>query len=185
MPFTFTPTELKDVIVVEPAAFPDDRGFFMETYKRSAFAEAGMPEFVQDNYSRSSRDVLRGLHYQKDPHAQGKLVGVISGAILDVAVDIRKGSPTYGDWVGVELTAENRKRLYVPPGFAHGFYVESDWADVMYKTTAEYAPEVDRGIAWNDPAIGVVWPTDDPDLSDKDRDHPLLDDADNNFVYVA
>lgn len=157
----------------------------METYKASDFSQAGIPDFVQDNYSYSVKGVLRGLHYQKDPHAQGKLVGVIAGEIYDVAVDIRQESPTYGQWVGVSLSGENRLRLYIPPGFAHGFYVFSEFVHVVYKTTAEYSPEADRGIAWDDPSIGIDWPTTDPDLSEKDSGQPHLADADNDFVYPS
>lgn len=185
MPFTFTPLEIPDVILVEARAFPDDRGFFMETYKQSDFEKNGIPwNFVQDNYSHSSqRGVLRGLHYQKDPKAQGKLVLAIRGEIFDVAVDIRKGSPTYGKWVGVELSADNRRMLYVPVGFAHGFVVLSSEADVTYRVTEEYAPEADRGILWSDPDLAITWPIDSPLLSPKDEAMPLLKDADNNFQF--
>lgn len=158
----------------------------MEVYKRSDFAAAGIPEhFVQDNHSRSAKGVLRGLHYQKEPQAQGKLVRCLFGAVFDVAVDIRKGSPSYGKWFGAELTGENRKMLYVPPGFAHGFLTLSDTADVLYKCTAEYAPRHDRGIIWNDPDIGIRWSITAPVLSGKDIEHPRLRDADNDFVYRA
>jgi dTDP-4-dehydrorhamnose 3,5-epimerase len=138
---------------------------------------------VQDNYSRSAKGVLRGLHYQKAPKAQGKLVMAMQGSIYDIAVDIRKGSPFYGKWTGVELSAENRLMFYVPPGFAHGFQVLSDTADVMYKCTDEYSPAEDRGIIWNDPDINIAWPLNDPVLSGKDKVHPLLREADNNFSY--
>jgi dTDP-4-dehydrorhamnose 3,5-epimerase len=159
MPFCFTRLQLPEVVLVEATAWSDDRGFFVEMYKRSEFAAHGIPQaFVQDNYSHSSRGVLRGLHYQKDPRAQGKLVSVVNGQIFDVAVDIRRGSPTYGRWVGVTLSAAPFRLLYVPAGFAHGFCVLSQEADVLYKVTDEYAPELDRGILWNDPAIGVDWP---------------------------
>jgi dTDP-4-dehydrorhamnose 3,5-epimerase len=185
MPFSFQPLKIPEVILVEAKAFPDDRGFFMETYKQSDFAQNGIPwNFVQDNYSRSSqRGVLRGLHYQMDPKAQGKLVLPIHGEIFDVAVDIRKGSRTYGEWVGVELSEENHRMLYIPAGFAHGFIVLSSEADVTYRVTAEYAPEVDRGILWNDPELGITWPIDNPLLSPKDEAQPLLKDADNNFEF--
>lgn len=187
MPFSFQPLEIPDVILVETKAFPDDRGFFMETYKRSEFEQNGIPwDFVQDNYSHSSpRGVLRGLHYQKDPKAQGKLVLAIRGEIFDVAVDVRRGSPTYGEWVGIELSDENHRMLYVPAGFAHGFLVLSPEADVVYRATAEYAPEVDRGIAWNDPELAITWPIDDPLLSPRDQALPLFKDADNNFEFVG
>ena len=182
MPFKFTRLEIDAVILVEPQLFGDDRGFFLEFYKRSDFVRGGIPEhFVQDNHSRSTKGVLRGLHYQKDPRAQGKLVRCIEGSIWDVAVDIRQGSPTFGRWVARELTAENRQMLYVPPGFAHGFLTLSDRADVLYKCTDEYAPAEDRGIIWNDPDIAIPWKIDDPVLSGKDTTHPRLRDADNNF----
>lgn len=156
----------------------------METFKYSDFAMMGMKEyFVQGNYSRSLYGVLRGLHYQKNPCAQGKLVQCINGKIFDVAVDIRKGSPTYGSCVSVELSGDNNHMLYVPPGFAHGFVVLSESADVIYKCTREYSPEDDRGIIWNDPYINIQWPVKDPVLSEKDSKHPLLKDADNNFEY--
>jgi len=183
MPFTFKRLSIPDVQLIEPRVFPDGRGFFLETYKYSDFKQAGIPEyFTQDNYSRSEKGVLRGLHYQKHPHGQGKLVRCVKGSIFDVAVDIRKGSPTYGTWVGAELTEENNHLLYVPDGFAHGFQVLSDFAEVLYKCTTEYYPAADRGIIWNDPAIAIQWPLADPLLSKKDTVHPLLKDADNNFA---
>jgi dTDP-4-dehydrorhamnose 3,5-epimerase len=182
MPFIFTPLEIPGVSLVEAKKFGDDRGFFMETYKHSDFANAGIREhFVQDNLSRSVRGVLRGLHYQKNPHAQGKLVRCLQGRIFDAAVDIRIGSATYGRWVGAELSGDNDLMLYVPAGFAHGFLVLSETAEVMYKCTEEYAPEDDRGILWNDPEVNIAWPVTEPVLSGKDRTHPLLKDADNNF----
>lgn len=186
MPFTFQPLkELPDVVIVEPKAFGDDRGWFMETYKRSDFVANGIRvEFCQDNHSRSTdKGVLRGLHYQKDPAAQGKLVRCILGAIYDVAVDIRKGSPTYGRWVGVELAAESRKMIWVPAGFAHGFCTLTDVSEVAYKATAEYSGAHDRGIRWNDPAVGVKWPVKTPLLSPKDAQAPILADADNDFQW--
>jgi len=161
MPFTFTRLAIPDVVLIEPRVFPDERGFFMESYKYSEFAAFGIKEhFVQDNHSRSKKGVLRGLHYQRPPKAQGKLVRVVVGEIFDVGVDIRlaraiekdgsiaraKGSPTYGKWVGERLSAENKRMLYIPPGFAHGFCVLSEEAEVLYKTTEEYAPEYDAGI---------------------------------------
>ncbi len=184
MPFTFTPLAVSDVLLIEPHVFGDERGFFLETYKHSAFASAGIPRhFVQINHSRSVRNVLRGLHYQKAPAAQGKLVMVMNGAIFDVAVDIRKGSPTYGQWVGEKLSADNHRLLYIPPGFAHGFCVLSEMADVLYQVTAEYSPDHDSGILWNDPDIGIEWPITHPQLSAKDGQQPRLRAADNNFVY--
>lgn len=176
-----TPTAIADVVVIEPKVFGDARGFFMESFNQQAFNEATGTcfDFVQDNHSRSSRGVLRGLHYQLPPHAQGKLVRVTSGAVFDVAADIRQGSATFGKWVGTELTADNHKQLWIPPGFAHGFVVLSETADFLYKTTAYYAPQSDRGVLWNDPQIGIEWPDLGMDflLSDKDIRQPLLKDA--------
>lgn len=173
-------TSLPDVLILEPKVFGDERGFFMESFHAQRFAElTGCRDLmVQDNHSRSVRGVLRGLHYQLPPQAQGKLVRVTAGEIFDVAVDIRRGSPHFGQWVGVSLSAENQRQLWVPPGFAHGFYVTSDTADVVYKVTAYYSPTHDRGIRWNDPAIGIDWPLDAaPQLSAKDEKAPLLRDA--------
>ncbi|MBN1874925.1 MAG: dTDP-4-dehydrorhamnose 3,5-epimerase [Anaerolineae bacterium] len=184
MPFTFTRLEIPDVVLIEPRVFSDDRGFFLETYKLSAFAEMGIPEaFVQNNHSHSTYGVLRGLHYQQPPRAQGKLVMVLYGEVFDVAVDIRCGSPTYGRWVGEVLSAENHRLLYLPPGFAHGFCVLSEVADVFYQVTAEYSSEHDRGILWNDGDIGIAWPLQSPLLSAKDLCQPPLRKADNGFVY--
>jgi dTDP-4-dehydrorhamnose 3,5-epimerase len=186
MPFHFKRLGIPEIILIEPKTFKDPRGFFMETFKYSDFARADINEnFVQDNYSRSSQGVLRGLHYQKNPNAQGKLVQCLRGEIFDVAVDIRKGSPTFGHWVSVELSEENNLILYVPPAFAHGFVVVSESADVIYKCTREYSPQDDRGIIWNDPDINIQWPVKDPVLSEKDCRHPLLRDADNNFEYPS
>ena len=169
MPFQFQRLAIRDVILVEARSFQDDRGFFLETYKRSAFVENGIPDtFVQDNFSHSVRGVLRGLHYQRHPKAQGKLVGVVHGEVFDVAVDIRKGSPTFGQWVGVRLAADRHQMLYIPAGFAHGFCVLSEEADFFYLVTAEYAQELDSGILWNDPDIGIEWPISDPMLSSRD-----------------
>ena len=182
MPFVFRRLVIPDVILIEPKLFGDQRGFFLEFYKHTEFVRAGIPEhFVQDNHSKSAKGVLRGLHYQKNPHAQGKLVRCLNGKIFDVAVDIRKGSPRYGKWVSAELTGENSHMLYVPPGFAHGFMVLSDSAEVIYKCTEEYSPADDRGIIWNDPDIGITWPVSAPVLSEKDEIHPRLREADNNF----
>jgi dTDP-4-dehydrorhamnose 3,5-epimerase len=183
MPFEFQRLAIPDIILVEAQIFGDDRGFFVETYKRSDFAAHGIPDaFVQCNRSHSVRGVLRGLHYQKHPRAQGKLVMALQGEVFDVAVDIRRGSPTYGRWIGEVLSAENGRMLYVPVGFAHGFCVLSDKADVLYMVTDEYAPECDRGILWNDPDIGVEWPIAEPLLSPKDAQLPPLRQADNDFV---
>lgn len=185
MPFTFTPLSIPEVILVEPRVFADDRGFFLETYQYADFVAAGIPDrFVQINHSHSIQGVLRGLHYQKLPAAQGKLLRVARGAIFDVAVDIRQGSPTYRHWVGQTLSAENHLMLYVPPGFAHGFCVLSEETDLIYQVTAEYSVAHERGILWNDPAIGIAWPVSAPLLSPRDVQPPCLKDADNNFVYI-
>lgn len=165
-----TRTAIPEVLIIEPKVFGDARGFFYESFNQKAFNEAtGLAlNFVQDNHSRSARGVLRGLHYQIQ-QPQGKLVRVVRGAVFDVAVDIRKSSPTFGKWVGVELSEENQRQMWVPPGFAHGFVVTSDSADFLYKTTDYYAPEHERCIAWNDPTVGVQWPADAvPQLSAKD-----------------
>ncbi|HEX9021823.1 MAG TPA: dTDP-4-dehydrorhamnose 3,5-epimerase [Nitrospirota bacterium] len=183
MPFEFKAIEIPGPVLIRPRVFGDDRGFFLELYKHSDFAQAGIREhLVQDNYSQSAKGVLRGLHYQKNPRAQGKLVVCLKGRIFDVAVDIRRGSVHYGKWAGVELSEENRLMLYVPPGFAHGFEVLSETAEVLYKCTDEYSPPDDRGVIWNDPGIGIAWPLPDPVLSGKDKVHPLLRDADNNYT---
>lgn len=184
MNLVFEPQSIAEVILVKPRVFKDDRGFFLETYKRSAYSQGGIGEiFVQDNRSRSSKHTLRGLHYQKSPMAQGKLVSVVRGEIIDVAVDIRKGSASYGKWVSALLNDENQHQLYVPVGFAHGFCVLSEVADVSYKTTAEYSAEHDRGILWNDPALAIDWQVEKPLLSPKDQKQPLLEAADNSFVF--
>lgn len=184
MSFRFVPLEIPDVIRVEPAVHRDDRGFFLETWRRSAFGDAGIDvEFVQDNRARSSRGVLRGLHYQLPPAAQGKLVGVSRGEVFDVAVDLRRGSPTFGRWVGARLRAEDQHLIWVPAGFAHGYCVLSEVADLAYKVTAEYAPDLDRGIRWDDPDVGVRWPVDEPILSEKDRALPLLAEAEIPFRH--
>lgn len=184
MPFQFKRLEIPDLILVIPKVFRDDRGFFLETYKRSDFVKFGIKEqFNQDNHSFSRKGVLRGLHYQLNPKAQGKLVRCLKGKIFDVAVDIRKGSPTFGKWVGVELSEDNFHMLYIPPGFAHGFVVLSEEAHVLYKVTNEYSPEHDRGIIWNDPTININWPISNPILSDKDRKWPTLEEAEINFYY--
>lgn len=171
-------TRLPDVVLLEPKVFGDARGFFMESWNRQTFADLGFNlDFVQDNHSRSARGVLRGLHYQLN-QPQGKLVRVTSGAVFDVAVDLRRGSPHFGKWTGHELSAENQHMLWVPPGFGHGFLVLSESADFLYKTTAYYAPQWDRGIRWDDPEIGVQWPLElAPKLSAKDQVLPLLRDA--------
>jgi dTDP-4-dehydrorhamnose 3,5-epimerase len=186
VPFKFTRLDVPDLVLVDPTSFDDERGSFRETYKHSDFVQTGIPaHFVQDNYSRSIRNVLRGLHYQLDPKAQGKLVTCLRGAILDIAVDIRKGSPSFGRWIGRELTGQNKLMLYVPAGFAHGFLTLSETAEVLYKCTEEYSPSHDRGIIWNDPQLNIAWGVDAPLLSDKDRGHPHLRDAENNFRYSS
>lgn len=180
--FNFERLAIPDVVLIKPDIFSDKRGFFLELYKYSSFSDFGIKEhFIQDNLSYSIKNVLRGLHYQKNPKAQGKLVKCLYGSIFDVAVDIRKGSSTYGKWVGIELSSENNYMLYIPQGFAHGFVVISNNATVIYKCTEEYSPEDDRGIIWNDPDISIQWPVKEPILSEKDKRHPLLRDADNNF----
>jgi len=172
------PTTIEGVLILEPRVFGDERGFFMESFNQKGFDEAvgAHVEFVQDNHSRSAKGVLRGLHYQLAPHAQGKLVRVTQGAVFDVAVDIRRGSPSFGRWVGVELSGANHRQLWLPPGMAHGFLVTSDSADFLYKTTDYYAPQAERAIRWDDPDIGIAWPLADltPLLSAKDAAAPGL-----------
>lgn len=183
MPFEFVPLAIPGLVLIKPAILGDNRGFFLELYKYSDFAAAGIKDrLVQDNYSRSGKGVLRGLHYQKEPKAQGKLVSCIRGGIYDVGVDIRKGSAHFGKWIGVNLTEENRHMLYVPAGFAHGFQVVTETAEVMYKCTDEYSPENERGIIWNDPDINIEWPLAAPVLSAKDQVYPRLVQADINFT---
>lgn len=173
MPFTVEHTEISGLLVIAPRVIADDRGFFIETYKRSEFAAAGISDtFVQENHSRSQRGVLRGLHYQNAPHAQCKLIRVLSGEIFDVAVDLRPGSPTAGRWVGVRLSSENRRMVYVPDWCAHGFCVLSEHAEVAYMTTTEYAPAHESGFMWNDPRIGIAWPVASPTLSERDTKWP-------------
>ena len=170
----FIPTALTGVIVVEPDVFRDERGFFLETFSRAKYARGGIDcEFLQDNHSRSQRNTIRGLHAQRQ-HPQGKLVRVLSGSIFDVVVDIRRDSPTYLKWISVELSADNFRQIYVPPGFAHGICITSDVADIEYKCTDYYDPNDELRIAWNDPAIGIRWPVENPILSDKDRQAPYL-----------
>jgi dTDP-4-dehydrorhamnose 3,5-epimerase len=176
--------DVPDLVLLEAQRIADSRGSFMEMYKRSEFSKLGISEhFVQDNYSRSSQHVLRGLHYQKAPKAQAKLVTVLRGEIFDVAVDIRKGSPTYGRWTSVVLSSDKPAMVYVPAGFAHGFCVLSEEADVLYKVSEEYAPELDRGIVWSDSDVGIRWPLTEPIVSAKDARLPRLQEADNEFVY--
>ncbi|MFP8835071.1 dTDP-4-dehydrorhamnose 3,5-epimerase [Hydrogenophaga sp. XSHU_21] len=167
-----TPTAIPGVLILEPRVFGDERGFFLESFNQKAFNEAtGLDvHFVQDNHSRSAKGVLRGLHYQLPPHAQGKLVRVVRGSVFDVAVDIRRDSPTFGKWVGVELSEENHRQLWIPAGLAHGFLVTSESADFLYKATNYYAPAAERSLMWNDSAVAVQWPLDGPvNLSAKDQ----------------
>ena len=173
MPFNFERLAIPEVILIEPSVLTDDRGFFMETYKRSQFAAAGMHEnFVQENHSGSARGVLRGLHYQRAPHGQSKLVRVISGHVFDVAVDVRPDSPTSGRWVGVSLSSHDRKLLYIPAWCAHGFCVLSDRAEVAYLASTEYSPGAEAGLMWNDPALGIDWPVAAPLVSERDKKWP-------------
>ena len=176
-----TPTALPEVLLIEPRVFGDARGFFMESWNRARFnAAVGHDvEFVQDNHSRSSRGVLRGLHYQLPPNPQGKLVRCTSGRVFDVAVDLRRSSPRFGQWVGYELSEDNHRQLWIPPGFGHGFLVLSETADFLYKTSGAYAPECEGAVRWDDPTVGVAWPLDElggvaPQLSAKDVAAPLL-----------
>ncbi len=188
MSFNFEGTDVPGVTLIKPKVFPDDRGFFMEAYKKSDFDRYGIDaNFVQDNQSKSKRGVIRGLHYQTEPYGQGKLVRCIKGRIFDVAVDIRKESPTFGKWVGYELTDENKLMLWIPKGFAHGFLALSDDAEIIYKVSgSEYSPKHDAGIIWNDPDINISWPLDEIEnvyLSEKDEKLPRLKDAKINFYY--
>jgi dTDP-4-dehydrorhamnose 3,5-epimerase len=178
MPFTFTKLAIPDLVLIQPRIFPDDRGFFAETYKASEFAANGITEpFVQDNHSLSGQGVLRGLHYQLPPQAQGKLVRVASGRIWDVAVDIRKGSPTFGRWCGAELSGENLAMFWIPPGFAHGFVCLSESVHLLYKCTAEYSKAAECGIRWDDPDLGIQWPLSDVQVSARDAGLPAFRDA--------
>jgi len=181
MSFQFQPLEIPGLVLVRPTRHGDSRGFFQEAYRASAFAAAGIPAFVQDNFARSSRGVLRGLHYQLPPAAQGKLVGVASGRIFDVAVDLRVDAPTFGRWLGLTLDADVGDMLWISAGFAHGYLVLSDVSDVFYKVTAEYEPALDRGIRWDDPEIGIDWPIEEPIVSAKDVAQPPLALAENPF----
>ncbi len=171
MAFTFQKTELPEVVEIQSDVYGDDRGFFAEVFKASSFNEIGIDKgFVQINHSKSAKKVLRGLHFQKDPYAQGKLVTAISGKIFDVAVDIRKNSENFGKWIGIELNSDKKNMLYVPCGFAHGFCVLSEYAEIVYYcTNSEYSPEHEVGIIWNDPDLNINWPIKDPILSKKDK----------------
>ncbi|XOK60258.1 dTDP-4-dehydrorhamnose 3,5-epimerase [Paenibacillus elgii] len=178
------PTKFQEVKLIEPIVFKDSRGFFMESYNEQILKKSGVNySFVQDNHSLScDAGVLRGLHYQLEPKAQSKLVRVIAGAIFDVVVDIRKSSPTFGEWYGVILSESNKRQLLVPKGFAHGFCTLVPNTQVLYKVDEYYSPEHDRGIMWNDPSLGIEWPVNKPQLSAKDEKHPLLRDAEINFI---
>ncbi|MCF8723681.1 dTDP-4-dehydrorhamnose 3,5-epimerase [Nitrospina gracilis] len=172
----FIPTELDGVLLIEPVVHEDSRGFFVETYVRSQFKRHGIDvEFVQDNHAKSTQGVLRGMHYQVR-HGQAKLVRVVQGEVYDVAVDVRPDSPSYGLWVGRTLSADNRRQLFLPPGFAHGYCVLSKTAEVVYKCSEYYHPEDEGGLIWNDPEVGIDWPVQNPVLSEKDRRHPRLKD---------
>ena len=180
MPFTFKQLNIPDVVLVQSKSFSDDRGFFFESFKESEFLSGGIDKkFVQDNFSHSIRGVIRGLHFQKTPKAQAKLVSVLKGEIFDVAVDIRKNSPTYGKWVSEILSENNHKLLYIPEGFAHGFCVLSEEADVLYKVSNEYSPENEHGIIWNDPKLNIDWPISKPIVSSNDSKLPLFENLEN------
>lgn len=182
--FKINETSIKGVYIIEPTVFGDDRGYFMETYNQNEFKESGLDlNFVQDNQSKSTKGVLRGLHFQYN-HPQGKLVRVINGEVFDVAVDLRKNSPTYGKWEGVILSESNKKQFYIPEGFAHGFLVLSDEAEFTYKCTDFYDPDDEGGIRWNDPEIGINWPLkniEDVKLSEKDENWKSMDETPTNF----
>ena len=184
MPFEFIRQKIEDVILIKPKVFGDNRGFFMETYKKSDFEANGISdEFNQDNHSKSSKGVLRGLHYQAEPYSQSKLVRCIEGRVIDVAVDLRCNSKTFGQYVKVELSAENKNILYIPKGFAHGFLTLSQTAELAYKTGGEYNPAAERGVMWNDSDINIDWGGDiNPVLSEKDKTHPHLCEIDKNEV---
>jgi dTDP-4-dehydrorhamnose 3,5-epimerase len=178
MPFTFKPLSIPDVILIAPKVFPDDRGYFFESFKASDFEKANLPtHFVQDNFSFSKKNVIRGLHYQKEPKPQGKLVSVLKGGVWDVAVDIRRESPTFLKWVAAELNDQNHAMQYVPPGFAHGFLALTDDVHLLYKCTNEYDPQADAGIRWDDPDIAITWPISNPIVSEKDSILPYSNDA--------
>ena len=184
MPFTFKTLDITEVILIEPQVFEDNRGFFMETYKMPDFVASGIKgTFVQDNLAYSTRGVLRGLHYQNPPFEQGKLVRAARGEIFDVAVDIRRGSPTYGKWVKAILSEENRKMLYIPEGFAHGFCVLSEIAEIAYKSTGVYSPRSEAGVIYDDADLNIEWPIEEPILSSKDKMWPTLEEAAIKFDY--
>ncbi len=182
MPFEFEKLEIPDIILVKPKIFYDERGFFLEIFKHSEFNKNGITEnFEQDNYSKSVKNVLRGMHYQKSPFEQAKFIKCLRGKIFDAVIDIRKESSTYGKWVGMELSEDNQNMLFIPSGFAHGFVVLSDTAEVLYKCSKEYSPKDERGIIWNDPDIKINWPVANPILIEKDKQFPRLKDAYENI----
>lgn len=181
MDSNFKKLSIPDVILIQPKILSDDRGFFYENFKQSEFIKNGIPKFVQENYSHSKNNVIRGLHFQRNPKPQAKLISVMNGKIFDVAVDLRKSSPTFGSWISEILSDENHKSLYIPEGFAHGFCVLSNTADVIYKTNREFSAEFDSGIIWNDPEINISWPITNPILSEKDKKLPNLKNSKNNF----
>ena len=183
MNFIFKKLSIPEVILIEPKIFSDERGFFFENFKEVDFFSNGITKLIQDNISHSTYGVIRGLHYQKNPKSQAKLVTTINGKIFDVAVDIRKNSPTYGKWVGEILSNENHRSLYIPEGFAHGFSVLSEEADVFYKVNKEYSQETEAGIIWNDPTMNIPWSIKQPIISEKDNSLPLLKNIDANFTY--
>ena len=184
MPFIFNKTKIKDVIWIEPKVFGDNRGFFMESYKKSEFVQNGITcEFVQDNHSKSTKGVLRGLHYQAAPKSQAKLIRCSKGKIYDVVVDLRKNSTTFGQWLKIELSEENKHMLFVPEGFAHGFTVLSDEAELIYKTNTEFSPEHDRGLLWCDKEVNIDWGIDfEPILSEKDKIQPTLKEIQSDLI---
>jgi dTDP-4-dehydrorhamnose 3,5-epimerase len=177
MPCKASAYQLPGLLVIEGRCFPDERGFFMESFRDDEWRGLGLPALVQDNLSRSRRDVLRGLHFQKPPRAQGKLVRCLRGRIFDVAVDLRRGSASFGKWAAIELSGEGNRTFWIPAGFAHGFWTLSDSADVLYKVTDHWSAQHDAGIRWNDPALGIPWPQRQPVITAKDSDLPLLADA--------
>jgi len=186
MPFEFKKASIQGPILIKPQVFHDSRGYFMETYKASDFIEQNISiNFLQDNHSCSNRDVLRGLHFQLDPKAQGKLVRVTRGRVFDVVVDIRRGSPTYGKWTSLELSEQNKYMLWVPTGFAHGVLFLEDNTELLYKVTEEYSKEHERSIIWNDPDLDISWPISAPLLAEKDAKAPRLKDIENNFYYQS
>jgi dTDP-4-dehydrorhamnose 3,5-epimerase len=184
MTFIFQKVEIPELVLITPKIFSDERGYFFENYKTSEYFLNGITKkFVQDNFSHSVKGVLRGLHYQKTPKAQAKLVTALRGEIFDVAVDLREHSPTFGKWAGEILSEINHKSLYIPEGFAHGFCVMSKEADILYKVSNEYSPEHEGGVLWNDSEINITWPVVNPILQEKDSKLPLLKNIDNNFIY--